>query len=133
MKHSDPAGSNVAPATVTDLRKALEAKRDELVRIHFRLEEIAAKRELGSMGSRVTADERKLAEERLSNNAFVLHQIWDALDRISAGLYGTCLNCGQPIGAKRLTALPWATLCQMCQVAAESRSAAAHSTICLAP
>ena len=31
--------------------------------------------------------------------------------RIEDGTFGTCERCGQPIGAERLEALPWATLC----------------------
>jgi DnaK suppressor protein len=38
-----------------------------------------------------------------------------ALDRIEEGTYGICTNCGQPIQAERLEALPWAELCIDCQ------------------
>lgn len=34
-----------------------------------------------------------------------------ALSRIDDGTYGTCSLCGNPIGAERLRALPWARLC----------------------
>jgi RNA polymerase-binding protein DksA len=40
-----------------------------------------------------------------------LEAIDAALGRIDAGTYGTCERCGEPIGAERLEALPWATLC----------------------
>ncbi len=39
----------------------------------------------------------------------------EALARMEAGTYGTCSNCGKPIGAARLNALPSATLCIECQ------------------
>jgi RNA polymerase-binding protein DksA len=29
--------------------------------------------------------------------------------------YGTCANCGEPIAARRLAALPWASRCIRCQ------------------
>jgi RNA polymerase-binding protein DksA len=34
-----------------------------------------------------------------------------ALKRIDEGSYGTCEVCGKPIGAERLSAIPWARLC----------------------
>jgi RNA polymerase-binding transcription factor DksA len=40
-----------------------------------------------------------------------LKEIEAALLRIDDGTYGTCLVCGNPIGADRLRALPWARLC----------------------
>lgn len=38
-----------------------------------------------------------------------------ALIRIDEGTYGNCTNCGQPIQAERLEALPQAELCIDCQ------------------
>ena len=46
-----------------------------------------------------------------------------ALDRLQDGDLGACEECGEPIAAARLDALPWATLCLDCQTAAESRPA----------
>jgi RNA polymerase-binding protein DksA len=40
-----------------------------------------------------------------------LAEIDAALQRIEDGTYGICENCGKPIGAERLAALPWARLC----------------------
>jgi RNA polymerase-binding transcription factor DksA len=34
-----------------------------------------------------------------------------ALLRIEAGTYGICEGCGKPIGAERLSAIPWARYC----------------------
>ena len=34
-----------------------------------------------------------------------------ALQRIEEGSYGVCEICGEPIGAQRLSAIPWARLC----------------------
>ncbi|MBT9331054.1 TraR/DksA family transcriptional regulator [Acidipila sp. 4G-K13] len=38
-----------------------------------------------------------------------------ALERIREGNYGECLQCGNPIGVKRLEALPWTPYCIDCQ------------------
>ena len=38
-----------------------------------------------------------------------------ALDRLVSGEYGICTECGHPISAKRLAAIPWAGCCIACQ------------------
>ncbi len=38
-------------------------------------------------------------------------EIEAALGRIDDGTYGRCVNCGRPIAAERLEAVPYATLC----------------------
>lgn len=43
-----------------------------------------------------------------------LEEIRSALGRIAAGTYGRCTRCGEPIGAGRLEALRYATLCISC-------------------
>jgi len=37
-----------------------------------------------------------------------------ALRRLDDGTYGTCASCGNPIGAERLEAIPWAPNCIDC-------------------
>jgi len=41
-----------------------------------------------------------------------------AIERIDAGTYGTCENCGRTIGPERLEALPTVRLCLECKSAA---------------
>jgi len=48
-----------------------------------------------------------------------LVRIDEALVRIDEGTYGACINCGQPMNEKRLTAVPWARLCVDCQELSE--------------
>jgi DnaK suppressor protein len=43
-----------------------------------------------------------------------IHQIEAALQRISDGIYGTCVKCGEPIDPRRLKALPTASSCISC-------------------
>ncbi|WP_019936497.1 TraR/DksA family transcriptional regulator [Bordetella sp. FB-8] len=47
-----------------------------------------------------------------------------ALQRISDGSYGTCLECGLPIRQSRLLAIPIAIRCSDCQRIHERRQAA---------
>ncbi len=53
----------------------------------------------------------------------LLREITDALHRIDAGLYGTCLECEEPISPKRMNAVPWARYCVSCQDAVAQRIA----------
>ena len=55
-------------------------------------------------------------DESLGENAEVIvREIDDALARIDAGTYGTCIRCGQPIPDERLAAVPYAVLCVSCK------------------
>lgn len=45
----------------------------------------------------------------------LLMLIEEAFNRIREGNFGTCTNCGNPIGEKRLSAVPWAPYCIDCQ------------------
>lgn len=55
-------------------------------------------------------------DESLGENAEVIvREIDDALSRIDAGTYGTCIQCGQPIPDERLAAVPYAVLCVSCK------------------
>ncbi len=51
----------------------------------------------------------------------VLTQTERALDRLDAGTYGLCENCGNPIGKARMQAFPRATLCVECKQKQERR------------
>ena len=50
-----------------------------------------------------------------SGDRHILQLIREALDRIKDKSYGTCVNCEEPIGPKRLEAVPWTRLCIQCQ------------------
>jgi DnaK suppressor protein len=43
-----------------------------------------------------------------------LARVEAALGRLDDGSYGTCTSCGNPIGAERLEAIPWAPYCIDC-------------------
>ncbi|MEV5018361.1 TraR/DksA C4-type zinc finger protein [Streptomyces sp. NPDC053780] len=51
----------------------------------------------------------------------VLTQTEHALERLDAGTYGLCENCGNPIGKARMQAFPRATLCVECKQKQERR------------
>ena len=129
MKHRDLDSRDCLPVSVNDLREALEAKRDELIRNYIRLEEIVVKKVPDLVDQVVAADVRGLARAQMEREGFILDQVLDALGRIANGLYGICLHCGEPVCSKGLAALPWVTLCQRCQKAMDSQRAQKHSEV----
>ncbi|MEU9592196.1 TraR/DksA family transcriptional regulator [Streptomyces sp. NPDC048219] len=56
-----------------------------------------------------------------ANAREMLTQTERALDRLDAGTYGLCENCGNPIGKARMQAFPRATLCVECKQKQERR------------
>jgi len=67
------------------------------------------------LGDTATATHDRSMDYTLTDNeTHLLGEIDAALERIDAGTYGVCTNCGRQIGEDRLEALPWATLCIDC-------------------
>ncbi|MGC0377867.1 TraR/DksA family transcriptional regulator [Streptomyces sp. SAI-229] len=56
-----------------------------------------------------------------ANARDMLTQFERALQRLDAGTYGLCENCGKPIGKARMQAFPRATLCVECKQKQERR------------
>jgi DnaK suppressor protein len=54
--------------------------------------------------------------------------IEQALQRLDAGAYGDCADCGEPIALQRLMVLPAARRCAACQAARELTSARAAAS-----
>ena len=100
-------------------RKRLLAKREELVK------DLAKNREVSDetvdesaqdMVDRATSAYTKEFAYSLSEaDRRILLLIDQALERLEAGTYGTCVHCGQPCQEKRLEAVPWARHCLDCQ------------------
>lgn len=65
------------------------------------------------------ASNRELALALVSNESRRLREVEAAQRRLSQGRYGSCTDCEQPIPAKRLKAIPWASRCVRCQETAD--------------
>jgi DnaK suppressor protein len=118
---------------LSQYRSRLEAKRVEVVEQALRARaRISVETSADSIEAIQQARDRDRAVVELSNRQGFLQVIMDALQRIDDGAYGTCMHCGEPIGQRRLEAVPWSPFCIRCQEAAdrgdpevlESRSAA---------
>jgi DnaK suppressor protein len=58
---------------------------------------------------------KELLFSQSTNERSILKLIEEAIERISGGSYGECVNCGSEIQVKRLEAIPWARYCIRCQ------------------
>lgn len=114
---------------VAAIRAELEAERDRLrAAIAESQAELAELMTEGSDGAgRDPADvgssnfERDQELSLHNNQRALLDQTEQALRLLDAGTYGSCENCGQPIGKLRLEVFPRATMCVSCKQRAERR------------
>jgi len=112
-----------APLNPIDPREALMAERARV------LEEVADNQveAPGQMtyGSQAAAATHVFEQQRdlalLDHSRQHLAAIDAALERLTAGTYGSCTACGHPIPPERLEALPWAALCIDCSRAVRRR------------
>ncbi|HYP45728.1 MAG TPA: TraR/DksA family transcriptional regulator [Propionibacteriaceae bacterium] len=120
------------PWTAEELDEVSATLADDIVRFESQIETSTAElvgllrdgtegagRDPADVGS---ANFERDAEMSLANNAReMLDQSRLALRHIQLGTYGSCDNCGQPIGKYRLQAFPRATLCVTCKQREERR------------
>src|SRR5262245_31504384 len=100
---------------VNKFRKLLEAKVTELGCSTRHRDAIVIEGSADELDCMLQANERELAVRSLEAVSAKLRAAQAALLRIEDGTYGICLECGEGISPKRLTALPSAALCIRCQ------------------
>ena len=66
--------------------------------------------------------EREVSLNIATSEQKLIYEIDEALKRIEDKSYGKCLECEKPIVARRLKAVPYASLCIACQRVSESKS-----------
>lgn len=129
---SAPAGKlddeDLSDALVASLRARLQqqvrelSSKDDELRARLAAEESATANTFvagieGAMASE--ADDEVIALLHYEQSELVAAQ--EALSRMNQGDYGTCSECGDAIGVKRLMVLPAAHLCVSCQDMLEHR------------
>src|SRR5690348_10615263 len=97
----------------------LTAKQTELTRAMGSREGIAIERAADTVDEVQLAALRELKTGDLERESKALRDVRAALQRMSAGTYGACLDCEEPITQKRLRAVAWAALCIDCQEQAD--------------
>jgi len=107
---------DTTPGSPADPATALHAKRAELEAQLGVLEERPDDQGSISFGKRV-GEGTSMAVDRLSQVAvhdklqITLADVGRALAKLDDGSYGRCDVCGEPVGAERQEALPWAVRC----------------------
>jgi len=97
-------------------RAELEDKRQDLLsRLGSKFDSIAAMGRVGEEDQAQVSHEEFISLRLNGLDYEKLRQVQEALDRMDAGEYGSCLACEEPISAKRLQAIPWASYCVACQ------------------
>jgi RNA polymerase-binding protein DksA len=91
-----------------EIQATLERSSDET---HVRIAELARDAEDDAFSNLVV--DTNLAE--VDRDVAELRAIDAAMQRISAGTYGICIDCGQEIPEERLNAEPTAARCIRCQ------------------
>jgi len=103
-------------ADTADIASTLHAKRTEIEEQLGVLEQRPDDQGSISFGKRV-GEGTSMAVDRLSQVAVhdklqvTLVDVDRATAKLAEGSYGRCDVCGDPVGAERLEALPWAVLC----------------------
>jgi DnaK suppressor protein len=118
-KNMKTVNKNGQKPNLARYRKVLEAKAEEVRRSMSaqKAAQVVARLD-------VPSDEGDLSQQHheewifLNRNTIdmkLLREVSDALHRIDHDHYGICLECDEPISAKRLEAVPWARYCVACQ------------------
>lgn len=107
-----------------ELRQSLLAIQTRLVERQRFAQRDALKNESGRLTARApthmaeqASDEQELdmIVSRLTDSSRTLVDVQEALDRLDAGRFNVCEECGGEIGFRRLEIQPWAGRCVGCQ------------------
>jgi len=120
MSKAASAAAKAPKRDTTDrAKKRLVQKRDELLADLVKNREVSDEtidESAQDMADRATsAYTKEFAYSLSETDRKTLLLIDQALGRIEAGTYGTCVHCGQPVQEKRIEAVPWARHCLDCQ------------------
>jgi DnaK suppressor protein len=100
---------------INDIRTLLTRKNVELTSQLTKRDGIAVDHNPDALEAVQNASAREMATQNPERESKMLREVRTALTRIEHGSYGMCLNCDEEIGADRLRALPWTSLCIACQ------------------
>lgn len=108
-------------------RKALQAAVGDLDGSARRRDAIQIEGSADELDRMQRANEREIAVRSIESASTKRREIYAALRRIEDGTYGSCLECDEMIGPKRLAAVPWTTLCIRCREALDCDCAAKNA------
>ena len=114
------AAAPLSDATLTHLKDLLLRKRGELLAASTGSRAIPASADVnsrqGDMADQASGtNEVEIQLKLKQTDAKILQAIEEALYRLEKGVYGLCRDCGDPIAAARLEAIPWTRVCITCK------------------
>jgi RNA polymerase-binding transcription factor len=116
------------------LRDTLLARRDEVradVQRRIRDGRTTGPSDVHDTVDRADTDsERDIELALLQMRSETQTSIDEALGRLDAGKYGSCVECADEIAERRLRALPFAVRCQACEERRELRQGRARQLAC---
>jgi len=110
---------SMVPEEVEPYKVRLRAKEQELIRSIARVE--VEGRETSDVDTQDPLDKangnfaKEYFFQQSDADRAILGLVQGALARAQGGQFGICVECGQPVEAKRLEAVPWARHCIGCQ------------------
>ena len=110
---------------LSKFRTIIEARIADLERGMRQRDEIAVEQTADAVDEVQRASERALAISNIDRESKQLHSARVALRRIHKGTFGICEECEEEISPKRLSAIPWASRCVVCQEALDRQQAEA--------
>lgn len=114
------AAAPLSEATLAHLKDLLLRKRTELLATSTGARAIPASADVnsrqGDMADQASGtNEVEIQLKLKQTDAKILQAIEEALYRLEKGVYGLCRDCGDPIAAARLEAIPWTRVCITCK------------------
>ncbi len=101
-------------------KAALETALQDLLALIRQREELTVERYADPVDQIQSEAQREMAGLQQEGRAHRAREIRAALARVADGSYGVCEHCEDPIGEKRLDAVPWARMCVKCQAEVEA-------------
>ncbi len=120
-------------------KKLLLKKKEEIVQAVKNIEKDALKSQRDASGdlsgytlhmADIATDsyDREFSLGLATNAQQILYEIDEALKRIQEKSFGNCVSCSKAINRRRLTAIPYASLCIECQSKEETKRRSAGSS-----
>jgi DnaK suppressor protein len=105
------------------MKQVLEAKRRDLIHdIRLQTDQLnIGEGEHDPVDQGISITRRDQTAGFVGRLSRLLAQVERSLEAISDGSYGLCLECEEPIAAKRFKAIPWSSHCIRCQEMLETR------------
>ena len=105
---------------LAELRDALLKKRAEILATSTGTRPLPAAADVnsrqGDLADQASGNNEVHIQLKLKQtDAKILQAIEEALVRMDKGTYGICRDCGEPIAAARLLAIPWTRVCISCK------------------